>query len=172
MKWNKLWQIAMLKQRYKTKIYSYSTVCISRIYAIRFRTENKDNNVFLIFSYTCVAIQPRQAQNNQRVYSHRVWQEHCKSTSGAAPPSNPLWLIWWLSGSNDRPAARKQSMQLTVAARATRETSRWGDASVATAAAGGIARAHRRSAGSNWENTQAEVQRVADTSATVGHGEG
>lgn len=38
---------------------------------------------------------------------------------------NPLWLIQWLSATAvEQPSIRKQSMQLTVAARATRETSR------------------------------------------------
>lgn len=60
-----------------------------------------------------------------------------------SPPFNPLWLIQWLFVAGKRSAARKQSTQLTVAARATREMSRKRDASVAAAAE--IARVRRRS---------------------------
>lgn len=72
----------------------------------------------------------------------------CRVTS---PLFNPLWLIQWLSAAAERSAARKQSMQLTVAARATHETSRRSDASVTAAA--WTAPAHRRNVDSNWEDT-------------------
>lgn len=98
--------------------------------------------------------------------------EYCKSTAHCrcvtSPPFNPLWLIQWLSVAAKRSAARKQSTQLTVAARATRETSRQRDASVAAAAE--IARALRRSVDSNWEDTVAgdASERMADTIQSKG----